>query len=598
MKEAFLKYWPAGLTLLFGLGVWFFWAVPFAAVLSYQEQYQLFLSTWGYFVERLSVPGGLVDYAGEWITQWAHYPVLGGLMFALVIVLTQVLTWLICKRLGAERECYALTFIPALLLWRYLCGVDIFISFGLSFAGALGLMLAYECVSRRWVRIALLALCTPVGYWLFGPSVAVSVAYVAVREVLRGPSLASVGLGVGLVVYYLVVVIGSSYVVAYPLDRLFAGLVYHQFPEHELGWQIAQMVVAALLPVVIWKLAGRVKVKGLAWAAVAVVGAGGYFIVRSGILPTAMERLDYDYLVRTEQWDAIIEKAEEKSPSLQSTVSALNLALAQKGELLERMFDFYQNGVNGLLPKFSLNMVAPVMPAEVFFRLGMVNECEYYMFEAQEAMPNYKRSGRLTQRIAECEIINGKYDLARKQLALLEKSPLYRKWAKDKLNLIKNERLVNEHPLYGQLRRMRQNIKDVLFTEAEIDKMIGLLFLSSKANKMAYEYLMAYEMLNADMKCFMIYFPLMRHLDYQRLPKSIQEVLIGNWRQTHGSLKDFKFPYDNYIAQNTLNYIRTYSANHNDPRLDQPPFSCNALNFMLRGKSQTTLQTETSGTVY
>lgn len=598
MKQAFLKYWPAGLTLLFGVGVWLFWAFPFVAVLSYQEQYQLFLSTWSYFVERISVPGGLVDYAGEWITQWAHYPVLGGLLFALVIVLAQVLTWLISKRLGAGRELYALTFIPALLLWRYLCGADVLISFGLSFAGALGLALAYECAGSRWARIVLLAVGTPVGYWLIGPSVAVAVAYVAVREVVSGPGLASVGMGVGLVVYYVVVVIGSPYVAAYPLDRLFVGLVYHQFPEHKLGWQVAQMVVAALWPVVLWKVDGRVRVKGVALVAVGVVGVGGYFTVKSGISPTAMERLDYDYLVRTEQWDAIIRKAEQKTPSLQSSVCALNLALSQKGILLERMFEFYQNGVNGLIPKFSLNMVAPVMPAEVFFRLGLVNECEYFMFEAQEGIPSYKHSGRLTQRIAECEIINGKYDLARKHLALLAKSPLYRKWAQDKLNLINNERLVDEHPLYGRLRHMRQNIKDVLYTEAEIDKMIGLVFLSSKANRMAYEYLMAYEILNADMKCFMIYFPLVRHLDYKRLPKSIQEVLIGNWRQTHGSLKDFQFPYDNYIAQNTLNFIRTYSANHNDPRLDQPPFSTNALNYMLRGKSQTTMQTETSRPVY
>lgn len=594
VKDAIYNHWHVALSVLFGLGLWFFWAVPFLPVLSYQEQYQLFLSTWDYFVERMSVPGGLMDYAGEWVTQWAHYPALGGFLIALIFVSIQVLTWLIAKRLGANRGYYAFTFLPAIAAWQYICDGDVLFSFGLSFVGTLGLMLAYEVVTCKWGRWALLVVGIPAGYWLIGPTVYVAVAYAVVREIVVKRSIGAVAAGVGMVIYVVVLVIGSSYVVRYSLDRLAMGIVYHQFPEHELAEHIGMLLTLLAVPLILWFCSARWKCLPL--VGVAIVAIVGVFWVKTGIREQTVERVTYEYLVRTEQWDKILAKATETRPTLPASICAVNIALSEKGQLAERLFDFYQYGISGLIPSFALNMVGPVMPAEVFFRLGMVNECEHYMFEAQMAIPNNKLSGRLTQRIAECQIINGKYDIARKNLKLLEKSPVYRKWARARLDLIRNDNAVHEHPLYGKLRQFRQQTKDFLYSPAEIDKIFGLLFMNNFANVKAFEYLICYEMLNCDMERFMTYIPLIRHTGYKRLPRSCQEVLICNWRQTHGSLKDIPYPVDSFVAKNTMEFIRRYMANQGDPTLNEPPFSSNALHYILGGTTQQVA--EGTNTVY
>ena len=103
------KYWKILLTVLFGVAVALFWAIPYMSVLSFQEQYQLFLFDGHYFLERVAVPGGLACYVAEFITQFNYIPVLGACLLALVYVLGIL-----------KSACYAPT-IP--LLWAMIADV-------------------------------------------------------------------------------------------------------------------------------------------------------------------------------------------------------------------------------------------------------------------------------------------------------------------------------------------------------------------------------------------------------------------------------------------------------------------------------------------
>ena len=64
-------------TMLMGIGIFVFWYVAYPHALSYQEQYQLFLWTGDYFLERISLPGGLTDWLGEFIVQFYYVEWLG-----------------------------------------------------------------------------------------------------------------------------------------------------------------------------------------------------------------------------------------------------------------------------------------------------------------------------------------------------------------------------------------------------------------------------------------------------------------------------------------------------------------------------------------
>ena len=88
------RYWSAGLSVLLGIGVFLFWLLGYPYALTYQEQYQLFLFSSDYFVERISIAGGLSDYLGDFVAQFYYVPWMGALALALLAVAIQQLTML------------------------------------------------------------------------------------------------------------------------------------------------------------------------------------------------------------------------------------------------------------------------------------------------------------------------------------------------------------------------------------------------------------------------------------------------------------------------------------------------------------------------
>ena len=306
-----------------------------------------------------------------------------------------------------------------------------------------------------------------------------------------------------------------------------------------------------------------------------------WFGIKASFDAMTYDLIDYDFLVRTEQWDKIIEKAEKKPATTPLSVSCVNLALSQKGVLADRLFEFYQNGGEGLFPTFTRDMISPVSTAEIFFRLGMVNDAERYMFEAQEAIPNYRKSARLTRRIIECEIINGNYKVAAKLLLRLQKTLFYSNWANQTMALLGNEKAINRHPIYGKLRKYREKKQDFLFSDREMDQMLGLLFLNDNHNRMAYEYLMCYELLQRNMEKFVQYYPLGRFVGYNHIPRSFQEILIGNWMKTHSDPRSIPYSVDAQNVNNTLNFIQLYMQNPKNPQLNQQPYVSNAWHYMV-----------------
>ena len=146
--------------------------------------------------------------------------------------------------------------------------------------------------------------------------------------------------------------------------------------------------------------------------------------------------------------------------------NSVNLALSQKGQLADRMFDFYQSGEDALLMPMRSDLISNMPTAEAFFRLGLVNSAQRYMSDMQESILNGRKSGRMEKRIIECLLINGKYVVARKHIDLLRKSLFYRTWAEEAALCLNNDAKVAAHPVMGRLRRLRFK-EDFLFSYAE-----------------------------------------------------------------------------------------------------------------------------------
>ena len=593
MKNLMIKSWKPLLSLLFGVAVVIFWSVPYMSGLCFQEQYQMFLFDIGYFLERIVLPGGLADYISEFFVQFYYMPVLGGTIIALLLMSIQAISWGLMKQYGMKAVFpgYLLSFVPSIVLWCAMGDQNLLLSFVVALSGALLMGWIHNRFHNRLVKVVFELVSTALVYWFLGPVVFLYAALMIGDTLMKGKQnghiLSSLGYSACLLILTVAWILLTTQSLQYPLYRIFSGLNYYRYPGTvsplPLGVMIWTVVVVffGMVPdghAWIKKLQQSKVVMVLAYVLVIVAS---WFGIKASFDEMTYDLIDYDFLVRTEQWDKIIAKAEKKPATTPLGVSCVNLALSQKGQLADRLFEFYQNGGEGLFPTFTRDMISPVSTAEIFFRLGMVNDAERYMFEAQEAIPNYRKSARLTRRIIECEIINGNYQVAAKLLRRLQKTLFYSNWANQMMALLGNEKAVNQQPIYGKLRKYREKKQDFLFSDREMDQMLGLLFLNDNHNRMAYEYLMCYELLQRDLEKFVQYYPLGRFVGYDHIPRSFQEILIGNWMKTHSDPRTIPYSVDAQNVNNTLNFIQLYMQNPKNPQLGQQPYVSNAWHYVM-----------------
>ncbi|MED9984168.1 MAG: DUF6057 family protein [Segatella copri] len=593
MKNLMIKTWKPLLSLLFGVAVVIFWAVPFVGGLCFQEQYQMFLFDTGYFLERIVLPGGLADYISEFLVQFYYMPVLGGAIIALLLMGIQTAVWGLMKQYGARHDFpgYLLSFLPSIALWCAMGDQNVLLSFVVALFGALVIGWIHNRFHNRLVKVVFELVSTALVYWLLGPVVFLYAVLMIGDTLKNAKQKGNVFSGIGYSAVILILTVAwillTTQTLQYPLYRIFAGLNYYRYPGAISPLPFVVMVWAVVIPFLGMIPCHRKSLQKLQQSKVVIVLSyvlvivASWFGIKTSFDEMTYELIDYDFLVRTEQWDKIIEKAEKKPATTPLGVSCVNLALSQKGMLADRLFEFYQNGGEGLFPTFTRDMISPVSTAEIFFRLGMVNDAERYMFEAQEAIPNYRKSARLTRRIIECDIINGNYKVAAKLLRRLQKTLFYSNWANQTMALLGNEMAINRHPIYGKLRKYREKKQDFLFSDREMDQMLGLLFLNDNHNKMAYEYLMCYELLQRDMEKFMQYYPLGRFVGYDHIPRTFQEILIGNWMKTHSDPRTIPYSVDAQNVNNTLNFIQLYMQNPKDPQLGQQPYVSNAWHYVM-----------------
>lgn len=562
MSRLASKYWKVAASLLFGVVVFLFWWLAYPVMTAYQEQYQLFMMDSGYIGQLLSVPDGMARCIGEYFVQFYINHALGALVLAVALVLLQRLTWRLMRAVGDSLSCthYALSFLPSVLLWLMLGDESVLLTFVVALLLTELVMWLYELTPNRF-RLYFILLSVPVVYWLAGPVVLILAVYVALRLLQTMSSkVSAVGAGSLVVVYALACILVSSHMVPYPLVRLFRGLDYYRFVEVYFIMFGVLMAVCVLVPVGMRCLPSPSKhhlqlATGVTEGIILLVV---FLLLRPWLFDARKyELMEYDYMVRCNDWSGIIAKAEQKTPDLPLSVCATNLALGMKGQLGDRAFEFYQNGIQGLLPGFERNFSTLSLPSEVYWQLGLVNTSQRYAFEAMEGIPNYSKSCRAVQRLAETNLVNGQYEVARKYLKMLAKTISYSKWARRTMALLDNEKAIEAHPVYGRMRQLRLE-EDFLFSERELDKMMGQLVMRNPQNGLALQYLLLCPLLERDVNVFMNYMTFVDGLKLSYRPRMCQEAIAFAFAQRNQQ------PPRGYVNQLVMNsfsdFARTYGS--------------------------------------
>ena len=555
MKKFLSSHIRLLLTLVTGLAVFLFWRFRYPFVLAYQEQFQLFLFDDDYLMSRLAEPGGVARYVAEFLVQFYNSFTIGAAILAVLMIVVQRLSWRVMCIRGEKNNMkywYGLSFLPVFVLWYTMGDESVLLTYVVALIMALVAVIGWTRLERcssvlKWV---LLIISVPVLYWMIGPLV-----------LLVALCMMPLPMAIVAVVYALAVLLASAWVLPYPLQRLVLGIGYYRFPQ-----TMPYLLMTLPLLVVALFYGSRYLRKPRQWVVYAQLAACVALLfvpLELGFDSKKYELIEYDCLVRVNNWQGIIAKAEKKTPDLPMSVSATNLALAMTNQLGERAFDFYQRGNEGLLPKFERNFATTQLTGEIYFHLGLINTAQRFAFEAMEAIPNYNKSGRVLKRLAETNLINGQYEVARKYLNLLQKTIFYRPWAKRTMAMLGNEKAIDGHPLYGTLRQFRLK-EDILFSEKEIDKICGQLFMTNHQNQMAAQYLLMTPLLDIDIPKFMQYAQYVQsQIRYN--PRSCQEAIaFAFMQQRQQPPQGLVSP---FILQQMNDFTRIYSMDKNSPEL-------------------------------
>ena len=502
-----MKYIHYIYTLLFGVSALLFFGLAYPHHLHYQEQYQLFLFEISYILDVVALPGGVADLLGRFSTQFFLYAWVGAAIIAVLLSVVQLLT----LRLANWGRFYGLSYVPAFLLWIFLLDENALLGGVWAVVLTLSASLAIDKMADGWTRRILTAMLIPLLFWIAGP---VSIVF-CILQIRRANHFIW---NIATMLLFVLMPLVLAHCLPVLDGSLWRGIHYHRYPT-----VTPTMLWMAVLALVI--LLGVQGVKGvqgvidecickyrshnrndilLTFASFAVVAVVMAVMVWKNSNFKAEKTMKYDFMACHQQWNRILNTIDEEKPNNQIGVTVQNLALAKQGTLLNKMFEYNQNGMLGLLPDVQRDATSPMPTAEAYYHLGLTNIAQRTVFEAQEAILDFQKSARCFKRLAQTNLINGDYEVARKYLMILKKTLFYSDWANETITLLGNEKAIANHPEYGTLRTFAIK-NDFLFSDNATPEILERLYLSNKKNKLAYQYMMASFILTGDRESFYKY---------------------------------------------------------------------------------------------
>ena len=497
------KIIPSG--IFFFISLWF-WCFLSPNTLHFLETTQFFPYTWSHLRDAVVIPGGIAGYVSEFFVQFFLFALPASIIVTIALCLLQILTWkLACLFKPQETaSLYGLSFIVPFCAWAYLCVFGNMFSGIVALAGVL--FAAYLFLKKErpvWASVLSVFLV----YWLCGPLAWVYLLIILLFTIIRKrkiiPALAAL-------VTWAILPFIWHLLIQYTIKELYLGTEYFHEPQK---WPLTYWIMAAspvfvcllqaLLPQIHKGKAAKLLYAGI----IILVFVLGWFGMIKSCNPAFERIFKYDKMALNQDWDGILQKAKQIPPQSLAEATSVNLALAMKNRLLTDLFLYPQPGPTALFPDYASGYVVTLTAGESVFRAGLINTARHYAFEEYESYPNFRVSARHMKRVAETDLISGRYTLARRFLKELSHTLFYRKWAKTYLS---DPQKVSEDKEYSRLMQYCDSTEFLYSDSSDDDKREMLRNIVARDGRCSVpmEYLFAYDLLARDL------FSLRVHLNF------------------------------------------------------------------------------------
>ena len=493
-----------------------FWLIVFGALFAflqmcfeyhfyYIEQSQLFLFSEAYIRNKLLLPGGFSMLVAEFLVQFFIRPYVGALVTAALLTGVGVCTAGIVKRIAPVSGLFILYVLPMLALLFMHFDFNYRVQGTVCYLMMMALLCGYMRIRNDLFRLVAGCVLVPVLFWLAGSITVLFAGMVCLFEGLRKTpkwyiSLIGVAevllLGVGTVYFSLMGeyrwVFGPDLYYHYTLHP--KEIIYYSWICLPLVFLIAFFVRNKN------SLSGKKLFAGISCIAqLAMIAAVLWWGMPKYSDAKTLKLKKLDYFARTEQWDKTIEECKGKLTNF-LYMCHLNMALANKGELSDKMFNFDQRGPQGLLVQWNKSENISCLLSDIYFTMGATASSQEMAFEGYvSAMED--GNPRMLKRLVQTNLIYGTYPVAEKYISILEKTYAYRDWAQSQRKYLYNDEVVESDPILGTRRRMLPDRNSLAMIKGLAGD-LALFLEKGPANSAALQYLGAMYLLAKDLEGF------------------------------------------------------------------------------------------------
>ena len=493
-----------------------FWLIVFGALFAflqmcfeyhfyYIEQSQLFLFSEAYIRNKLLLPGGFSMLVAEFLVQFFIRPYVGALVTAALLTGVGVCTAGIVKRIAPVSGLFILYVLPILALLFMHFDFNYRVQGTVCYLMMMALLCGYMRIRNDLFRLVAGCVLVPVLFWLAGSITVLFAGMVCLFEGLRKTPKWYISL-IG-VAEVLLLGVGTVYFSLMGEYRwVFGPDLYYQYTLHPKENRYYSRICLPLVFLIAFfvrnknSLSGKKLFAGISCIAqLAMIAAVLWWGMPKYSDAKTLKLKKLDYFARTEQWDKTIEECQGKLTNF-LYMCHLNMALANKGELSDKMFNFDQRGPQGLLVQWNKSENISCMLSDIYFTMGATASSQEMAFEGYvSAMED--GNPRMLKRLVQTNLIYGTYPVAEKYISILEKTYAYRDWAQSQRKYLYNDEVVESDPILGTRRRMLPDRNSLAMIKGLAGD-LALFLEKGPANSAALQYLGAMYLLAKDLEGF------------------------------------------------------------------------------------------------
>ena len=493
-----------------------FWLIVFGALFAflqmcfeyhfyYIEQSQLFLFSEAYIRNKLLLPGGFSMLVAEFLVQFFIRTYVGALVTAVLLTGVGVCTAGIVKRIAPVSGLFILYVLPMLALLFMHFDFNYRVQGTVCYLMMMALLCGYMRIRNDLFRLVAGCVLVPVLFWLAGSIAVLFAGMVCLFEGLRKTPKWYISL-IG-VAEVLLLGVGTVYFSLMGEYRwVFGPDLYYHYTLHPKEIIYYSWICLPLVFLVAFFIRNKNSLSGKKWRAgisciaqLAMIAAVLWWGMPKYSDAKTLKLKKLDYFARTEQWDKTIEECKGKLTNF-LYMCHLNMALANKGELSDKMFNFDQRGPQGLLVQWNKSENISCMLSDIYFTMGATASSQEMAFEGYvSAMED--GNPRMLKRLVQTNLIYGTYPVAEKYISILEKTYAYRDWAQSQRKYLYNDEVVESDPILGTRRRMLPDRNSLAMIKGLAGD-LALFLEKGPANSAALQYLGAMYLLAKDLEGF------------------------------------------------------------------------------------------------